>query len=342
MKILVTGGAGYIGTHTCVELLNAGYEIIVVDNFSNSKPEALRRVREITGKDFTFYQADLLDKEMLDRIFNENQIDAVIHFAGLKAVGESVTLPLWYYHNNITGTLVLCEVMKKHGVKNMVFSSSATVYGMAEQVPISEDFALGATNPYGRTKQIIEEILRDLYVSDNEWSIALLRYFNPIGAHKSGRIGEDPKGIPNNLIPYITQVAVGKLSELSVFGNDYPTQDGTAMRDYIHVTDLAMGHLKALEKISRSQGVEAYNLGTGFGYSVLEMAAAFEKASGRKIPYKIVNRRPGDVAICYANATKAKLELGWVAKRGIKEMCEDSWRWQLNNPSGYEEKNYIL
>ncbi|ENQ3078079.1 UDP-glucose 4-epimerase GalE [Bacillus multifaciens] len=342
MKILVTGGAGYIGTHTCVELLNAGYEIIVVDNFSNSKPEALKRVREITGKDFTFYQADILDKEMLDSIFNENQIDAVIHFAGLKAVGESVALPLWYYHNNITGTLVLCEVMKKHGVKKMVFSSSATVYGMAEQVPISESFALGATNPYGRTKQIIEEILRDLYMSDHEWSISLLRYFNPIGAHKSGRIGEDPKGIPNNLIPYITQVAVGKLSELSVFGNDYPTQDGTAMRDYIHVTDLAMGHLKALEKISRSQGVEAYNLGTGCGYSVLEMAAAFEKASGRKIPYKIVNRRPGDVAICYANATKAKLELGWVAKRGMKEMCEDSWRWQFNNPNGYEEKNYIL
>ena len=337
MKILVTGGAGYIGTHTCVELLNAGYEIIVVDNFSNSKPEALKRVREIAGKDFTFYQADILDKEMLDSIFNENQIDAVIHFAGLKAVGESVALPLWYYHNNITGTLVLCEVMKKHGVKKMVFSSSATVYGMAEQVPISENFALGATNPYGRTKQIIEEILRDLYVSDHEWSISLLRYFNPIGAHKSGRIGEDPKGIPNNLIPYITQVAVGKLSELSVFGNDYPTQDGTAMRDYIHVTDLAMGHLKALEKISKSQGVEAYNLGTGCGYSVLEMAAAFEKASGRKIPYKIVNRRPGDVAICYANATKAKLELGWVAKRGMKEMCEDSWRWQLNNPNGYEE-----
>ncbi|MDC2864536.1 MULTISPECIES: UDP-glucose 4-epimerase GalE [unclassified Bacillus (in: firmicutes)] len=342
MKILVTGGAGYIGTHTCVELLNGGYEIIVVDNFSNSKPEALKRVREITGKDFKFYQADILDKEMLDSIFNENQIDAVIHFAGLKAVGESVALPLWYYHNNITGTLVLCEVMKKHGVKKMVFSSSATVYGMAEQVPISENFALGATNPYGRTKQIIEEILRDLYVSDHEWSISLLRYFNPIGAHKSGRIGEDPKGIPNNLIPYITQVAVGKLSELSVFGDDYPTHDGTAMRDYIHVTDLAMGHLKALEKISRSQGVEAYNLGTGCGYSVLEMAAAFEKASGRKIPYKIVNRRPGDVAICYANATKAKLELGWVAKRGIKEMCEDSWRWQFNNPNGYEEKNYIL
>ena len=342
MKILVTGGAGYIGTHTCVELLNGGYEIIVVDNFSNSKPEALKRVREITGKDFKFYQADILDKKMLDSIFNENQIDAVIHFAGLKAVGESVALPLWYYHNNITGTLVLCEVMKKHGVKKMVFSSSATVYGMAEQVPISENFALGATNPYGRTKQIIEEILRDLYVSDHEWSISLLRYFNPIGAHKSGRTGEDPKGIPNNLIPYITQVAVGKLSELSVFGDDYPTHDGTAMRDYIHVTDLAMGHLKALEKISRSQGVEAYNLGTGCGYSVLEMAAAFEKASGRKIPYKIVPRRPGDVAICYANATKAKLELGWVAKRGIKEMCEDSWRWQFNNPNGYEEKNYIL
>ncbi|SFI29182.1 MULTISPECIES: UDP-glucose 4-epimerase GalE [unclassified Bacillus (in: firmicutes)] len=335
MKILVTGGAGYIGTHTCVELLNAGYEIIVVDNFSNSKPEALKRVREITGKDFTFYQADILDKEMLDTIFGENQIDAVIHFAGLKAVGESVTLPLWYYHNNITGTLVLCEVMKKHGVKKMVFSSSATVYGMAEQVPISENFSLGATNPYGRTKQIIEEILRDLYVSDHEWSIALLRYFNPIGAHKSGRIGEDPKGIPNNLIPYITQVAVGKLNELSVFGNDYPTQDGTAVRDYIHVVDLAMGHLKALEKISRSQGVEAYNLGTGCGYSVLEMATAFEKASGKKVPYRIVNRRPGDVAICYANASKAKLELGWVAQKGVEEMCEDSWRWQFNNPNGY-------
>ncbi|MEI4801772.1 UDP-glucose 4-epimerase GalE [Bacillus sp. NPDC077411] len=335
MKILVTGGAGYIGTHTCVELLNAGYEIIVVDNFSNSKPEALKRVREITGKDFTFYQADILDKEMLDTIFDENQIDAVIHFAGLKAVGESVTLPLWYYHNNITGTLVLCEVMKKHGVKKMVFSSSATVYGMAEQVPISENFSLGATNPYGRTKQIIEEILRDLYVSDHEWSIALLRYFNPIGAHKSGRIGEDPKGIPNNLIPYITQVAVGKLNELSVFGNDYPTQDGTAVRDYIHVVDLAMGHLKALEKISRSQGVEAYNLGTGCGYSVLEMATAFEKASGKKVPYRIVNRRPGDVAICYANASKAKLELGWVAQKGVEEMCEDSWRWQFNNPNGY-------
>ncbi|ENQ3106088.1 UDP-galactose 4-epimerase [Bacillus sp. 491mf] len=337
MKILVTGGAGYIGTHTCVELLNAGYEIIVVDNFSNSKPEALKRVREITGKDFTFYQADILDKERLDRIFGENQIDAVIHFAGLKAVGESVTLPLWYYHNNITGTLVLCEVMKKHGVKNMVFSSSATVYGMVEQVPISEDFSLKATNPYGRTKQIIEEILHDLYVSDHEWSIALLRYFNPIGAHKSGRIGEDPKGIPNNLIPYITQVAVGKLSQLSVFGNDYSTQDGTAVRDYIHVADLAMGHLKALEKISKSQGVEAYNLGTGCGYSVLEMATAFEKASGRKIPYKIADRRPGDVAICYANAAKAKLELGWCANRGIEEMCEDSWRWQFNNPNGYEE-----
>ncbi|WP_242219256.1 UDP-glucose 4-epimerase GalE [Bacillus cereus group sp. BfR-BA-01380] len=337
MKILITGGAGYIGTHTCVELLNAGNEIIVVDNFSNSKPEALKRVREITGKDFTFYQADLVDKEMLDTIFCENEIDAVIHFAGLKAVGESVTLPLWYYHNNITGTLVLCEVMKKHGVKKMVFSSSATVYGMAEEVPISENFSLGATNPYGRTKQIIEEILRDLYVSDHEWSIALLRYFNPIGAHKSGRIGEDPKGIPNNLIPYITQVAVGKLSELSVFGNDYPTQDGTAVRDYIHVVDLAMGHLKALEKISRSQGVEAYNLGTGCGYSVLEMATAFETASGKKIPYRIVNRRPGDVALCYANASKAKLELGWVAKKGIEEMCEDSWRWQFNNPNGYAE-----
>ncbi|MGF9965393.1 UDP-glucose 4-epimerase GalE [Bacillus rhizoplanae] len=342
MKILVTGGAGYIGTHTCIELLNAGYEIIVVDNFSNSKPEALKRVREITGKDFTFYQADLLEKDILDTIFSENQIDAVIHFAGLKAVGESVTLPLWYYHNNIIGTLVLCEVMKKHGVKKMVFSSSATVYGMPEYVPISEKCSLGATNPYGRTKQMIEEILRDLYVSDHDWSVALLRYFNPIGAHKSGRIGEDPKGIPNNLIPYITQVAVGKLSELSVFGNDYPTQDGTGVRDYIHVVDLAMGHLRALEKISRSKGVEAYNLGTGCGYSVLELAAAFEKASGKRIPYRIVDRRSGDIAISFADATKAKLELGWVAEKGIEEMCEDSWRWQLNNPNGYEKGINIL
>ncbi|WP_020062969.1 UDP-glucose 4-epimerase GalE [Bacillus sp. 123MFChir2] len=335
MKILITGGAGYIGTHTCVELLNAGYEIIVVDNFSNSKPEALNRVRKITGKDFRFYQVGLQDKDELDQIFSENLIDAVIHFAGLKSVGESVSLPLWYYENNVTGTLRLCEVMKKYGVKKLVFSSSATVYGMPEYVPISEACLLGATNPYGRTKQMIEEILRDLYVSDHDWSVALLRYFNPIGAHKSGEIGEDPSGIPNNLIPYITQVAVGKLKELKVFGNDYPTQDGTGVRDYIHVVDLAIGHLRALEKILGFNGVEIYNLGTGRGYSVLEIITAFEKILGKRIPYRIVDRRPGDVAVSYADVTKANLELGWVAKRGIEEMCEDSWRWQSSNPNGY-------
>ncbi|MFC3884787.1 UDP-glucose 4-epimerase GalE [Bacillus songklensis] len=338
MKILVTGGAGYIGTHTCVELLNAGYEIVVVDNFSNSKPEALKRVSEITGKDFPVYEADLLDKDALSTIFSENEIEAVIHFAGLKAVGESVTLPLWYYDNNITGTIRLCEVMKDYEVKKLVFSSSATVYGMPESVPISETFSLGATNPYGRTKQMIEEILRDLNVSDHEWSVALLRYFNPIGAHKSGRIGEDPNGIPNNLLPYISQVAIGKLSELSIFGNDYPTPDGTGVRDYIHVVDLAIGHLRALEKILVSNGVGAFNLGTGNGYSVLEIVAAFEKASGRNIPYKMVERRPGDIGVCYADPTKARLELGWAAERGIEEMCEDSWRWQFNNPNGYEEE----
>ncbi|MEI4828893.1 UDP-glucose 4-epimerase GalE [Bacillus sp. FJAT-53711] len=338
MRVLVTGGAGYIGTHTCVELLNADYEIVVVDNFSNSKLEALERVREITGKDFAFYQVDLLDKDALDTVFYENKIDAVIHFAGLKAVGESVALPLWYYHNNITGTLVLCEAMKKYGVQKMVFSSSATVYGMSERVPISENFSLGATNPYGRTKQMIEEILRDLYVSDHNWSVALLRYFNPVGAHKSGRIGEDPNGIPNNLMPYIAQVAVGKLNKLSVFGNDYPTQDGTGVRDYIHVMDLAIGHLKALEQVMETTGVNVYNLGTGRGYSVLEMVAAFEKASGRKIPYHIMKRRPGDVGICFANPSKAKDKLGWTANRGIEEMCEDSWRWQINNLNGYEKE----
>ncbi|HDX9579221.1 TPA: UDP-glucose 4-epimerase GalE [Bacillus pseudomycoides] len=336
MGILITGGSGYIGTHTCVEMLNAGYEIIVVDNFSNSKPEALKRVREITGKDFKIYHADLLDKEALYNIFSGNQIDAVIHLAGLKAVGESVSLPLWYYENNITGTLRLCEVMKKYDVKKLVFSSSATVYGASENIPISEKNLLRATNPYGRTKQMIEEILRDLYVSDHDWSVALLRYFNPIGAHKSGQIGEDPRGIPTNLIPYITQVAVGKLSELMVFGNDYPTQDGTGVRDYIHVIDLAFGHLRALEKVLGSNGIETYNLGTGRGYSVLEIVSAFEKAFGKKIPYRIVDRRAGDVAVSYADATKAKLELGWVAQKGIEEMCEDSWRWQLNNPNGYE------
>jgi len=335
MTILVTGGAGYIGSHTCVELLNAGYDIVVVDSFINSKPEALKRVSEITGKEFPVYHIDLLQKDELETVFSRHSIEAVIHFAGLKAVGESVAIPLRYYHNNITGTLMLCEVMQAYGVKKMVFSSSATVYGTPEHVPISEDFPLQATNPYGRTKLMIEEILRDLYVSDNEWSIALLRYFNPIGAHPSGRIGEDPNGIPNNLMPYITQVAVGKLKELRVFGNDYPTVDGTGVRDYIHVVDLAIGHVKALEKVMNTTGIEAYNLGTGRGYSVLELVSAFEKVTGIKIPYKIVDRRPGDVAICYADPTKAKEELGWVATRGIEEMCRDAWRWQSNNPNGY-------
>ncbi|WP_066259412.1 UDP-glucose 4-epimerase GalE [Neobacillus drentensis] len=338
MAILITGGAGYIGSHTCVELLSAGYEIIVLDNFSNSKPESLNRVKELTGKDFTFYEVDLLDRRGLEEVFQNHSIEAVIHFAGLKAVGESVAIPLHYYHNNITGTLILCDVMKKYGVKNLVFSSSATVYGMPERMPISEDFPLSATNPYGRTKLMIEEILRDLYVADNSWSIALLRYFNPIGAHESGRIGEDPNGIPNNLMPYITQVAVGKLKELQVFGSDYPTVDGSGVRDYIHVVDLALGHLKALERVMLSNGVDAINLGTGTGYSVLEMVAAFEKASGRKVPYKIVERRPGDVAVCYADPSKAKNKLGWTAERGIEDMCKDSWRWQEKNPNGYETK----
>jgi len=335
MAILVTGGAGYIGSHTCIELLNAGHEIIVLDNFSNSKPESLNRVKELTGKDFPVYEADLLDFEEVDEVFANNEIEAVIHFAGLKAVGESVSVPLHYYHNNITGTLVLCEVMKKYDVKKLVFSSSATVYGMPERVPISEDFPLSATNPYGRTKLMIEEILRDLAVADPSWSIAILRYFNPIGAHESGRIGEDPNGIPNNLMPYITQVAVGKLQELKVFGSDYPTVDGTGVRDYIHVVDLAIGHLKAVEKVMNSIGVDAYNLGTGTGYSVLQLVSAFENASGVEIPYQIVDRRPGDIAICYADPAKASKELGWTAKRGIEDMCRDSWRWQKNNPEGY-------
>jgi UDP-glucose 4-epimerase len=338
MAILVTGGAGYIGSHTCVELLSAGYEIIVLDNYSNSKPESLDRVKEITGKDFTFYEVDLLNRSGLEEVFSNHSIDAVIHFAGLKAVGESVSIPLHYYHNNITGTLILCDVMKQYGVKNLVFSSSATVYGMPDRVPISEDFPLSATNPYGRTKLMIEEILRDLFVADNSWSIALLRYFNPIGAHESGRIGEDPSGIPNNLMPFITQVAVGKLKELQVFGNDYDTVDGSGVRDYIHVVDLALGHLKALERVVSSKGVDAFNLGTGTGYSVLEIVAAFEQAAGVNIPYKIVERRPGDVAVCYADPSKAKNELGWTAERGIEDMCQDSWRWQEKNPNGYETK----
>ncbi len=337
MAILVTGGAGYIGSHTCVELLTAGYEIVVLDNFSNSKPESLRRVREITEKDLRFYETDLLDEAAVETVFRENQIDAVVHFAGLKAVGESVQIPLHYYHNNITGTLILCKVMQSFGVKRIVFSSSATVYGLPETVPISEDFPLGATNPYGRTKLMIEEILRDLYTSDSQWGISLLRYFNPIGAHHSGRIGEDPNGIPNNLMPYITQVAIGKLKELSVFGGDYPTSDGTGVRDYIHVVDLAKGHLKALEKLMSTSGVNSYNLGTGKGYSVLEIIYAFEKANGVKIPYSIANRRPGDIAQCFADPGKAEKELGWTAKKGIEEMCADAWRWQSNNPHGYDE-----
>jgi len=338
MAILVTGGAGYIGSHTCVELLNAGYDVVVVDNLANSKLESLSRVKEITGREPKFYQEDLLNKAGLETIFSENTIEAVIHFAGLKAVGESVQIPLHYYHNNITGTLVLCDVMASFDVHKLVFSSSATVYGMPESVPINENFPLGATNPYGRTKLMIEEILRDLHVSDQRWSISLLRYFNPIGAHPSGRIGEDPNGIPNNLMPYITQVAVGKLKELNVFGKDYPTSDGTGVRDYIHVVDLAKGHLKALEKIMTTNGVDAYNLGTGTGYSVLEMIDSFEKASGKKVPFKIVERRPGDIASCYADPAKAKNELGWAAEKGIADMCVDSWRWQENNPNGYSEE----
>lgn len=337
MKILVTGGAGYIGSHACVELLNAGYEVVVLDNLSNSKEEALRRVQEITGKSLKFYKADLLDTEALDTIFKQESIDAVMHFAGLKAVGESVSIPLRYYHNNITGTLLLCEAMQKYGVKNMVFSSSATVYGDPSRVPITEDFPLSATNPYGHTKLMIEQILRDLYISDNSFNIAILRYFNPVGAHKSGLIGEDPKGIPNNLVPYITQVAAGKLDELKVFGNDYPTPDGTGVRDYIHVVDLVLGHLKALDKLMTNPGVVTYNLGTGKGYSVLEMVNAFRKVTGKPIPYRIVDRRPGDIASCYADPSKANKELGWKATRGLEEMCQDAWRWQSNNPNGYED-----
>ena len=334
MAVLVTGGAAYIGSHPCVELLNAGEEIIILDNFVNSKPEALNRIKTITGKDFRFYEADLLNKEAIDKVFAENSIDAVIHFAGLKAVGESVMQPIRYYHNNITGTLNLCNVMQAHNVKKMVFSSSATVYGTPKTVPIDETFPLSTTNPYGSTKLMIEQILRDIYTADNEWSIALLRYFNPIGAHKSGLIGEDPNGIPNNLMPYIAQVAIGKLECLGVFGNDYPTHDGTGVRDYIHVVDLSLGHLKALAKIRKDKGVDAYNLGTGKGYSVLDVVAAFEKASGKKVKYQIKPRRPGDIAECYANPEKAQKILGWEAIYGIEEMCRDSWNFTQKNPQG--------
>lgn len=335
MAVLVTGGAGYIGSHTCVELLNAGYDVVVVDNLCNSSEESLKRVEEITGRKPTFYKIDLLDKPALIHVFEKEKIEAVIHFAGLKAVGESVRKPLEYYNTNIGSTLNLCEVMGGFGVKNLVFSSSATVYGNPATVPIKEDFPLSATNPYGRTKLMIEEILRDLSVADKEWNIILLRYFNPVGAHKSGLIGEDPKGIPNNLVPYITQVAVGKLETLGVYGNDYNTPDGTGVRDYIHVVDLAIGHVKAIERIKSVSGVATYNLGTGQGYSVLDMVKAFSIVCEKEIPYTIMPRRPGDIATCYADATLAEKELKWKAERNLDEMCEDAWRWQKNNPEGY-------
>lgn len=339
MAILVTGGAGYIGSHTCVELLNKGYDVIVVDNLCNSCKEALDRVQEITGKTLKFYEVDILDREGLTKVFEAEQIDSVIHFAGLKAVGESVAKPLEYYQNNITGTLVLCDVMRSHGVKSIVFSSSATVYGTPAFVPITEECPKGiCTNPYGWTKSMLEQILTDLHTADSEWKVILLRYFNPIGAHESGRIGENPKGIPNNLVPYITQVAVGKLKSLGVFGDDYDTPDGTGVRDYIHVVDLAIGHVKAIEKMAKIRdGVLIYNLGTGIGYSVLDIVKGFEKAVGQPIPYVIKPRRPGDIATCYADPTLAKKELGWEAVRDLNKMCEDSWRWQKNNPEGYAE-----
>ena len=334
MAVLITGGTGYIGSHTVVEFLNNDYDVIIMDNLSNSKKEALNRIEKITGKMPKFYEIDLLDKEGMKEIFEENKIDSVIHFAGLKAVGESVEKPLLYYKNNISGTINLVEVMKEYDVKKIVFSSSATVYGYSTDVPFNENTPLSATNPYGRTKLIIEEILRDIYVSDNSWGIALLRYFNPIGAHESGLIGEDPNGKPNNLMPYITQVAIGKRDKLSVFGDDYDTPDGTGVRDYIHVVDLAKGHLKALEKIMKENIAEAYNLGTGKGYSVLDLVKTFQKVNEVEIPYEITGRRPGDIAICYADPTKAKKELNWEAEKGIEEMCRDSWNWQKNNPNG--------
>lgn len=335
MSVLVTGGAGFIGSHTCVELLKAGEKLVVLDNFVNSKPKAVERIKDIAQRDFKFYKADLLDREDIEKIFDDNpDIDSVIHFAGLKAVGESVAKPLEYYHNNITGTLILCDVMRKHNVKKIVFSSSATVYGTPKTVPIKEDFPLSTTNPYGTTKLMIEHILRDIFVSDNEWSIALLRYFNPIGAHESGLIGENPNGIPNNLMPYIAQVALGKLKQLSVFGNDYDTPDGTGVRDYIHVVDLAKGHIKAVKKVRESTGVDAYNLGTGKGYSVLDIVKTFEKVNGVKVDYKITDRRPGDIATCYADPGYAKEQLGWEAEYDLDKMCEDAWRFTKQNPEG--------
>ena len=335
--VLVTGGAGFIGSHTSVELLNAGYDIIILDNFVNSKPESLKRIKELTGKDFKFYQADIRDEEAMTKVFADNKIDAVIHFAGLKSVPQSVKEPLNYYDNNIAGTVCLCRVMDKAGCKKLVFSSSATVYGSKNPSPLREDMPTGGTtNPYGTTKYFIEQILQDLCISDSEWGVSILRYFNPIGGHKSGRIGEDPNGIPGNLMPYITQVAIGKLECLNVCGNDYPTPDGTGVRDYIHVVDLAIGHIKALDRLLKVKGCEVYNLGTGKGYSVLDVVKAFEKASGIKINYRIAPRRAGDVACCYADATKAKEVLGWQAQYDIDDMCADSWRWQSQNPNGLE------
>lgn len=337
MSILVTGGAGFIGSHAAVELLDKGYDIVVVDNLANSHMESVHRIKELTGKDFPFYMADLLDIKGLEEIFATHTIEAVMHFAGYKAVGESVEMPLAYYHNNITGTLNLCQVMGNYRVKKLVFSSSATVYGDPNQLPIEESFPLSATNPYGRTKLMIEEILQDLVVSDDSWRIAVLRYFNPIGAHESGRIGENPTGIPNNLMPYITQVAAGKREQLQVFGDDYETPDGSGVRDYIHVTDLVNGHLKALQYINFNNGIETFNLGTGVGYSVLDLVKAFNKVNDIEIPYNITSRRPGDIAACYANPQKAKELLGWQTEKSLDDMCRDSWRWQKKNPSGYTD-----
>ena len=337
MKILVTGGAGYIGSHTCVELLNAGYDVVVMDNLYNASEKAIERVEQITGKKVTFYKTDMLDREGVKKIFDNEKIDAVIHFAGLKAVGESVHKPIEYYHNNMTGTLILCDEMRNHGVKNIIFSSSATVYGNPAQIPITEECPKGTpTNPYGWTKSMLEQVLTDIHTADPEWNVILLRYFNPIGAHKSGLIGEDPKGIPNNLMPYISQVAVGKLEKLGVFGDDYDTPDGTGVRDYIHVVDLAKGHVKAINYIFSNPGLDVINLGTGVGYSVLDMVKAFSKACGKEIPYEIKPRRAGDIAMCYADPAKAARVLGWKAEKGLDEMCADTWRWQSQNPNGYE------
>lgn len=336
MTVLVTGGAGYIGSHTVLELLQAGQNVLVLDNFSNSSSESLNRVKEITNKDVTLIEGDIRDKALLDSLFSQHNIESVIHFAGLKAVGESTEIPLDYYENNVWGTINLLQVMKQHEVFKFVFSSSATVYGDPETVPIKEDFPLSATNPYGRSKLMVEDVCRDLAASDSSWKIALLRYFNPVGAHESGRIGEDPNGIPNNLLPFIAQVAIGKREALSVFGDDYDTPDGTGVRDYIHVVDLADGHLKALDYLDQQTGCVAYSLGTGQGYSVLEMVKAFEQASGRPVPYKIVARRPGDIACCYADPSYAKEVLGWAATRGLEQMMKDSWHWQSSNPDGYK------